>query len=239
MDAWLKRLEELESEIFYKLPPADGQVAFRYTTGRLPILLSAPHGAAHMRNGRLKEEDDYTAGLVRLVAELTGAHALFAWCKSDSDPNYDPESPYKKALGRIIRRYGIGFVLDIHGCAAYREFGLGLGTMGGQSCPQQRRLILQTLYRQGFRESGPWLSRLDLDQTFTAAGGTRQETITRYCWQKMRIPAAQLEFNAYLRVVRRLPEATEREPFKGEPEQIQKAVRTLLALVRTLAKTEL
>ena len=239
MIAWLTRLEEMESEIEYRLPPGVGQMAFRYTSGQVPVLLSAPHGAAHMRNGRLKEEDDYTSGLVRLTAEVTGAHALYAWRKSNSDPNYDPVSPYKKALRRIVRRKGIGFVIDVHGCAAYREFGLGVGTMRGQSCPHHRTLILRALNRLGFREGGPWLSRLDIDDTFTASGGSRQETITRFCWQKLQVPAIQLEFNSYLRVVRRLPEASERDPFQGDPAHIQRAIRALITLVRVLEKSNL
>ena len=237
MNAWLKRLEELESQIDYKLPASDGQPSFRYLPGRLPVLLSAPHAAAHMRNGRLKEEDDYTGGLALLAGEISGAHVLYACCKSDTDPNFDLVAPYKIALKHLVRRHRIGFVLDVHGCAAYREFGIGLGTMRGQSCPQHLRLILTTLHRLGYREGGPWLSRIDIDQTFSAAGGPRQETITRYCWQKLRVPAAQLEFNSYLRVVRRMPEASERDPFQGDPVHIQRAVRTLVSLARVLADT--
>ena len=87
MDALLSRLQMYESQVEYKTPPAAGKPAFRFHPGKLPILLSAPHGAAHMRNGLLKEEDDYTAGLVRLVAEITGAHAIYTWRRSEDDPN--------------------------------------------------------------------------------------------------------------------------------------------------------
>ena len=238
MEALLSRLQMYESQVDYKTPPEPGNPAFRFRPGKLPILLSASHGTAHKRNGLLKEEDDYTAGLVLLVAEITGAHAIYTWRRSEDDPNYDTHSPYKKALRLIIRRYGIHFVLDIHGCAAYREFGLALGTNRGQSCPDQRLVILQVLEKQGFRPSGPWLSRVDIDGVFTGGGGQKQETITRYVSQKLNVPAAQLEINPYLRVVRRRPDATDRDPFEGEPQHILRLIRTLAALVSALANVD-
>lgn len=235
MNGWLERLVELESEIEYKTPPATGEAEFVYTAGQRPVLLSAPHGAAHTRNGRLKEEDDYTAGIARLVAEITGAHVIYSWRKSATDPNYVAEVPYKQALRAIAARQRIGFVLDIHGCAAYRDFGIGLGTMRGQSCPDHYRLILRTFSRAGYHPGGPWLSRLDVDRTFTAGDGQRQETITRFAAQQLRLPTAQIELNAYLRVVRRFPDASDREPFQGDPQHILHAIRALCRLVQALA----
>ncbi|KPL82380.1 hypothetical protein SE15_09400 [Thermanaerothrix daxensis] len=235
MEAWLERLVALESEVAYKTPPAPGERYFRFLPGRLPILLSAPHGAAHVREGRLKEEEDYTAALVRLVAELSGAHALFTWRKADPDPGFYPETPYKRALRQIVRRYSVRFIVDVHGCAAYRDFGLALGTLHGQSCPGERRLILSLLSRFGFRESGPWLSVVDVDHTFTANGRLGQETITRFAWQRLGVPAAQFELHPQIRVVRRLSEATEREPFQGDRQMILRTVVFFQALVEALA----
>ncbi len=97
----LERLVALEEDVTYREPPADGGPPFRYQSGRLPILLSAPHGAAHRRDGRLKREDEYTAAFARLVAERAGAHVLYAFAQSESDPNYDRESPYKAALAEL------------------------------------------------------------------------------------------------------------------------------------------
>ncbi|WP_299029334.1 hypothetical protein [uncultured Thermanaerothrix sp.] len=237
MDAWLERLVALESEVSYKTPPAPGERYFRYQPGRLPILLSAPHGAAHMREGQLKEEEDYTAALVRLVAELSDAHALYTYRLADPDPGFYPETPYKRALRYIVHRHRIRFVIDLHGCAAYRDFGLALGTLHGQSCPSERRRILSLLYQFGFRPSGPWLSVVDVDRTFTANGRLGQETITRFVWQRLGVPAAQFELHPHLRVVRRLGEASEREPYQAQPDQIKRAVAFFLALVTTLAET--
>ena len=236
MEDWLTRLVALEADIAYKSAPAAGERYFRYLPGRLPILLSAPHGAAHIREGRLKDEEDYTSALARLVGIITGAHVLYTRRLADPDPGYYPNTPYKRALRQIVTRHTIRFVIDLHGCAAYRDFGLALGTLHGQSCPTQRPLILQTLYRHGFRESGPWLSMVDIDRTFTANGRLGQETITRFAWQTLGIPAAQIEIHPHLRVVRRLSEASEREPYAGEPENVLRTVRLLIALVEALAE---
>ena len=232
----LARLAELEADLHYKTPPPAGERDFGYAFGRLPILLSAPHGAAHQRNGRLKAEDDFTAGMVRLVAEQTGAHALYLRSRSSVDANFDGGVPYKQFLAGIVRRYRIRFVLDVHGAAAYRDFGLALGTLNGASCPHERALILSVLDQYGIREDAPWLRRLDLDDTFSGMGGAGQETITRFVSQRLRVPAAQLEINAHLRVPRRQPDASERDPFQGDPAGIERTLKILAALVRALVR---
>ncbi len=232
----LTRLVELEADIHYKKAPLPGERDFGYDFGRLPIVISAPHGAAHSRNGALKNEDDYTASLARLVAEMTGAHALYLRYCSSVDANYDADVPYKHFLREVVKRNRIRFVLDLHGAAAYRDFGLALGTLNGESCPDQRPLFIAVLNRFGFFEDAPWLSRLDLDETFTAAGVEEQETITRFAAQRLHVPAAQLELNAYLRVVRRQPDASERDPFRGDPAAIERTIALLTTLIRELVR---
>ncbi len=100
----MQRLVELEADVRYQELPSDGEPEFRYEPGQIPVLLSAPHGAVHTRLGQLKKEDEYTAGMARLVAELTGAHGLYARRRSTADPNWDTDIPYKKRLSRLSRR---------------------------------------------------------------------------------------------------------------------------------------
>ena len=236
MPSLIDHLVQLESEILYQLPPSTGKLEFNYIPGSTPLLLSAPHGAVHTRNGKLKVEDEYSAAFARFVAEMTGAHVLYACRKSGTDPNWYPDVPYKKALKQIVETARIGFVLDLHGSSARREFGLALGTMSGASCPAQRGLILETLEKSGFAVENYGLNRLDLDHTFTGAGGEKQETITRFTWQKLKVAAAQLEVNAHLRVAFRKPDASLPKPFAGNPERIKNAVLAIQELVRALSK---
>ncbi len=233
----LQQLAALELDVRYRQPPGPDEPEFRYKPGSLPILLSAPHGAAHNRNGRIKEEDGFTTGFSRLIARRTGAHVLYARRQSDTDPNYHAGAPYKTYLEEIVEQQGIRFVLDIHGAGPRHGFGIALGTMSGRSCPEQYPRILETLARHGFTPEGKRLQRLDLDQLFTGAGGKRQETVTRYCHEVIGVPAAQFELNPHLRIVHLRSSAAYPEPFFGDEEMILKAVETFTELVAVLNQT--
>lgn len=232
----LKRLLELEADVEYRSPPGPGEAEFCYAPGSLPVLLSAPHGAAHTRNGRMKEEDEFTAGFSRLVAELSGAHALYARRMSATDPNYYPDTPYKSLLKEIVRQQGIRFVMDIHGASSQHGFGIALGTMSQQSCAGQYRKILETLEAYGFAPAEKGLQRLDVDQRFTGAGGRRQETITRYSFHRLGVSAAQFELSPHLRIVQLQPSSRSPQPFTGDGEMILKTLQAFTHLVKVIGK---
>ena len=104
----LERLVELERDVRYQDPPEDGEAQVGLVRGEIPVLLSAPHAAVHTRRGRAKEEEEFTAAMARLVAELTGAHALYARRRSPTDPNWYPDVPYKRLLARLTERGKVG-----------------------------------------------------------------------------------------------------------------------------------
>lgn len=229
---------------YYAAPPV-GEVPFAHQLGSVPVLLSAPHGAAHQRNGRLKVEDEYTAALVQLVAAETGSHALFTCYQSDSDPNWDIHAPYKERLRHIIREHSIAFVLDIHGMSNRHKIGLAVGTINGRSCPNHESRIVRVLengrFQQTTQAQAAQFSQLQADHfvlnhsRFT--GGVKNHTITRFVSQELNIPAAQLEFCSSLRVVRReWMEAGHHWPrlFQGDPNGIRHVVTTLITLVQQL-----
>jgi len=230
----LERLVELEADVLYQEPAADGERRIGCVEGTTPVLLSSPHGAVHTRRGEPKEEEEFTAALACLVAELTGAHALSTRRRSPTDPNWEQDVPYKRLLRRIVAREGIAFVLDIHGTAPDRDFGVALGTMNGRSCPRRREMIIRRLEERGFRREGDDLDdrdRLDVDGTFTAGGLSEQETITRFAWERLGVPSAQLELHPSLRVVERRADATLPRPFHGDPERIHRIVAALVEIV--------
>lgn len=237
MTSILEGLVRLESEISYRVPPPPGAYEFDYLPGNIPVLLSAPHAARHLRQGELKDEDEYTAAIAKLVAEFTGAHVLYATHQSGTDPNRYPGVPYKQKLMTITQAVPVGFVLDIHGAAHRRPFGLALGTMHGQSCPQQRQLILDTLADYGFAPHLSGLASVDVDHAFPAAGSEQVETVTRYVWQELHIPAAQLEINAALRIVVRKADASLPKPYQGDPSYIERTVIAITAVVRALSRS--
>jgi hypothetical protein len=243
MDDLLERLEALERQVTYDRPPDDGCAPFAHQPGALPVLLSAPHGAIHRRDGRFKVEDEYTAAFARLVAAETGAHALYTFALLDHDPNYDRASPYKDALAAIVARHNIGFVLDLHGMSNRHRFGVAVGTMGGASCPRRNRLVTGALEAGGFTRAMAdevrdypalrW-DRYVLDHSrFT--GGLYNHTVTRFAVEELGIEAAQVELCSSLRVVRRMGTGKEPADYRGDREGIIRAVEMLKELVVVVA----
>jgi hypothetical protein len=243
--AVLDRLVALEAEVTYSEPPAGGQSPFRYEPGRQPLLFSAPHGAAHRRDGRYKSEDEYTASFARLLAERTGAHVLYARARSESDPNWDRESPYKDALRRLVADLDIRFVADIHGMSDRHKFGIAVGTMCGASCRRRHEgLIVESLSAAGFTEATAkeareypalrWNRFVVNHGRFT--GGVTSHTVTRYAAEELGVHAAQFELCASLRVVRRQHGGARMGDFRGDPEGIARVVAAFERLAMALVE---
>ncbi len=240
-----QQLDHLESDIRYHAPPDDGQPPYAHVLGTLPVLLSAPHGAAHRREDRYKDEDEYTAALARLLGKHTSAHVLYAWARSESDPNWDRRSPYKETLRSVVADHDIGFIIDIHGMSNRHKFGIAVGTMRGRSCPAQETLILKTLQEQGFQPSMAQEARtfdsLQWDRyvlnhgRFT--GGITSHTVTRFAAEELRIASVQFELCSSLRVVRRLSPGKQPPNFAGDPVAIAHTVATFERLVHVLAES--
>jgi hypothetical protein len=232
----IRRLSELEADIRYQEYAEQNAPDFIYKPGLVPVLLSAPHGTVHTRLDKPKQEDEYTSAFVQLVAEMTDAHVIFARYRSQTDPNWYSDAPYKQRIREVVEMEAIRFVLDIHGVAEHRKFGIALGTLHGKSCPNHRDIIIRILKKFGFsQDAAEVLQRLDLDRRFTAEGIEGQETITRYVWENLAVPAAQFELHPSLRIVDRRPEATEPEPFQGVPELIVVTINVFAGLVNELS----
>lgn len=238
----LARLKELEAAVTYRQPPPAGRAAFHYISGDVPVLISAPHGAAHRRDGRIKYEDEFTAALACWLGEYTGAHVLCLRHQMLGDPNWDRESPYKQRLRQIAAAHNIRFVLDIHGMSNRYKFGLALGTMNGQSCPQHEPHIVRTLTEHGFLQAQEaetsgfekleWRHFVVNFSKFT--GGITSHTVTRFASQQMGIPALQVEICSSLRIVERSPHGVWPHHFVGDGAGILQVCQALAAVVKTV-----
>jgi hypothetical protein len=230
----LRRFEE--AQVRYQEDPPNGQPSFRYLPGIRPVLISAPHGATHWRRGGWKGEDEYTAALAHVLAEESGAHALYTVRRIRPDPNFEDNSDYKRVLASLLAEQNIELVLDLHGARRGRDFGIELGTMSGRTCPDYEPTIIQYLEWQGFvREHRRSLDRLWVNRLFK--GGARQRTVTRFVWEQCEVNAAQLEINAHLRVVQRKPDAMlcEDEPdFAADPVRLRRTFLALKRIVRAI-----
>lgn len=230
-DELIGQLIDLESDVRYQEYASADEPEFLHVPGTLPILISAPHGAVHTRNGD-KGEDEYTAGLARLIGSRTGAHVLYARRKSRTDPNKDSDVPYKQYLQRIVHEHKNNFVLDLHGAKVKRDFGVALGTMHGESCSEREKLlIISTFEKYGISEAGKGFSRLDIDNLLPGEGSEQRETVIKFC-HKNSLPAVQLEINAGLRIPIRRQDATLHAiPFLGDPKLIKKMIAALSDVV--------
>lgn len=236
----LQRLVTLEQDVTYRDSPAGGEPPFRYERGTLPVLISAPHGAAHWRNGHYKQEDEFTAAFARLLAERTGAHVLYAYALSDSDPNWDQEAPYKTALAGVVAAHNIRFVVDIHGMSDRHRFGIAVGTMCGASCRRRHEsLVVDTLTAAGFVQTSAqeakefpalrWDHFIVNHGRFT--GGLTSHTVTRYAAEELGVHAVQLELCARLRIVQRPSTGS-----YGDPAGIARTLAAFEQLVTGLAR---
>jgi hypothetical protein len=231
----LERLIQLEEDIRYQEPARDGEAEFAYQPGSLPVLISAPHGAAHTRDGKHKPEDEFTAGLARLLGEQTGAHVLYARRRSATDPNVDRDAPYKQLLAEIAAAHSLRFVLDLHGTRDGWNCGIELGTARGASCsPDETSLIVSTLEEHGFRLASPdRLTRLRVDKFYTGAGTAHAERVIMFACRRLGLAAAQFELNAHLRIPQRKPDSSGTDKdFRGDPALIERTIEAFAELVR-------
>ncbi len=122
----IERLIDMESEIHYsELAPAGAP--FVVVERNAQILLSAPHGTRTFRSSDKEvwhEEDEYTASLALLIAEVCAVSAIaMNWKCGDYDPNYtrNDNLPYKQDIARLIKEQGVLYIIDLHGAALFSE----------------------------------------------------------------------------------------------------------------------
>lgn len=234
----LNRLLELETAVSHTSFAPNGERPYKYQPGDLPILISAPHATAHQRHRRLKKEEGFTGALAQLLAETSGAHALYTLYRSPDDPNWDRYSPYKEQLGELVNRHHIRFVVDLHGMSDRHKIGVALGSMNGRSCPEYEPIILQTV-RQHLTETDEeatelfpglhWDHFVHNHSRFT--GGVVSHTVTRFAAQQLGVPALQIELCTAVRVVGKRPSY-----LNPAQEPILHTVAMLQNLVCTLAE---
>jgi hypothetical protein len=223
----------------YHADPPQGKPAFVTLPGRRAVVLSAPHGATHWREGEWKQEEEYTSALVHWLAVQTGAHAIYATHALRPDPHADEDTgAYKAALADLLAAHDVRLVLDLHGVRGERDFALALGTLNGASCPTYEPQIVGHLRARGFRlsEEVPSLDRLVLNHP-RYAGGMHHHTVTRFVWRACGVQAAQLEINAWLRVVQRMESATSYHVaphFRADPARIIRLLNALASLVEAV-----
>ena len=199
MHALLKSIIKIEFEqINYR---DEFEQYFRFVEGSIPILLSAPHGARHKRNGAWKGEDEYTASIAVKLAEMTNAHVIYVKNQTQEDPNATSTSAYKEKIKKIIKDFDIKFLADIHGANSNRNFKICAGIIDEDpekcSCPTFKPVIQDAL--------GGFQSPLFNLEGLCAANPKR---VTYFARHECGIESAQFEINADYRIIKRKPDST-------------------------------
>jgi gamma-glutamylcyclotransferase (GGCT)/AIG2-like uncharacterized protein YtfP len=204
--------EKEQEERCRDFPPEDssGMVFLR---GDAPMLVTAPHATRHLRMNKLKQEEGYTGAISVILHSLTGSYALYTHWASKSDPNFYDDAPFKKKLEKIVRKFGIRFVLDLHGTRVQKNKDLypGIGNNG-------EFLIGKDFYLHKLEDSAKSNGLIIGGLNFFPA--SIQMTVTKFVATKLRIPAMQIEINEKLREL------------KSNPQGFEKLVRFLTDYIR-------
>lgn len=168
------------------MPP--GEESIKVVAGTQPIIITAPHSVRPFRNGKYRFSDGgATAAYAIALAELVGAHVIYANYENGTDPNYQDDNEFKRELASMIERVNPELVLDIHGSNPMRSYDLDIGTMNGDSLLGQADLVtnlIDTLAKEGI-----------FNISYNRFSASKQQTIAKFA-SKKGVPTLQLEINA-------------------------------------------
>jgi hypothetical protein len=133
---------EKELAQHYEVPPPNGQPWFAIIEGDAPIIISAPHATAQIREGQVKIADAGTGSLAVALNKLCSATVIYTTFLSPSDPNYYDTNEYKIELARLIDSKKPTLVLDLHASDPMRPYDVDFGTMGGTSLLSSPQLLV-------------------------------------------------------------------------------------------------
>lgn len=178
-----KRLNQREG-----VPVPPGQRNFQVILGNQPIIITAPHSVRPFRNGKYRFSDGgATAAYALALAELVGAHVIYASYESEVDANYEDDNDFKRQLAVLIEQVDPVLVLDLHGSNPMRSYDLDIGTMDGKSLLGEPTLVTDLISRLATEGI--------VNISYNRFSASKQQTITKFSSLKG-VPTLQLEINA-------------------------------------------
>jgi hypothetical protein len=178
--------------------------SYHILSGRLPIVLSAPHAVQQRRCSgalppALHRSEPYTGPLAIQLNRLAGAWAIYATRPSRSDPNHAAFSTYKRfGLQQVVSRATPRLILDLHGTQT-TDFDIAVGTSPVLRTGRGQVLIDLLVARLSAAFDG----RVVVDPP--AFSANNPHTVTAHCWSTLAIPSVQLEISRALRRPRHDP----------------------------------
>ena len=178
---------------YYRMGPDGRSEENIFLEGTVPVLVTCPHSTAHVRMGKLKRHEFYTAALGAVAHLVLGCHCLYANREQDTDPNYYDDCDFKAALGEILSETKIDLVVDIHGTGNERLEDLFPGVGTGREFLLSAPDVLDDFYLSA-KEHGIAAGSADI---FPAA---RQMTVAKFAANRFSVPAIQIEISDRLRM---------------------------------------
>jgi hypothetical protein len=208
---------------------------YGFIRGKIPILISAPHGAPHFRRKlhRWVGEDEYTSSLAIVLGQLTGAYVIYVKNKTREDPNNDPQSKYKMAVARAVKDYHIQFLLDLHGSDEGRPYKIDVGIINDETPRSSCPTFMETI-QEAFSDFQPEV----FNKRFCAKDSC---TLTSFAKNELGIEAAQIEINAKYRIVERKPDSSKAKKgiaacFKADPKDVLDLVARLERMIEGISQ---
>lgn len=168
---------------------------FEVVHGSIPVLISAPHNVAQVRQLAIKPKDLGTGHLALSLQNASNCHAIIRTFnlgkvgECNDDPNFYEQSEYRTQIAQLIKQHSIKAFIDLHSLATHRAELVNLGINGGKNI-QNNEKLLQDI-SQTFASSNIYLH---IDKPFFAG----ESTLSSYVANTFNIPSLQFELNSKL-----------------------------------------
>lgn len=175
-----------------------GRKNFVISGGSGCVMISAPHSAEQLRNGKKKYGEYLTGVLSNMLHDRCGCPVIckHKYCKDDA--NRDEKCRYKSALKKYVKKHGIKYLFDLHQMNPERAEMIDIGTGYGKNITANPRIA--DMVKAAFIEKG--FDSVTIDEPFAAV---HPFTVSAYISRECGIPCVQIEFNTRL-LSKRYPE---------------------------------
>ncbi len=170
---------------------------FKIIKGNNNIILSAPHAYKHIRNKKIKSNENNTSKIVKILGYLTNSHVIYVYKNTDNDPNHDKKSEYKEELLKYIKENKIKYLIDIHGLNKNSNCSLEIGCNEYKNSEEKFVNLIKDTFKKYYKGD------ILIDNIFAAKSERRiSNYISSNCDS---INTVQLEINRNYRNINRMP----------------------------------
>ena len=113
---------------------------YRILSGKIPVILSAPHAVNQIRGDNVRDAEQFTGALTRYLSTSTGSYGIFQMF-THADPNDDKDHYYKSAILNLVNAHDIKFLIDIHSSSFKDDCDIDIVTNKRQTLCGQDYLI--------------------------------------------------------------------------------------------------